>query len=305
MSEYKALWQKNPYRNLWQHPLWTDFQETIGRKTWLIEEKDASALVIKHKLPKGFNWLEVPRGPLFESKKGLDEILSKIQKIGKKEKSIFIRLSPYKKLSNVKCPMLNVLNDHHPEVSLVINLSQSESDILSQMKPKGRYNIKVAERHGVTVESSKDVSPFFDLLKKTGNRDGFGIHTESYYQKFLETFGDNAQLLLAKFEGQVIAGGLFVYLDDWGIYYYGASDNQHRNVMAPYLIQWTAIKESKQRGCTNYDFLGIAPDDSKNHPWTGVTDFKKKFGGQVVSYPSAQEIVLRPFWHFLYRFLKR
>jgi len=93
-------------------------------------------------------------------------------------------------------------------------------------------------------------------------------------------------------------------LDDWGIYYYGASDNHYRKVMAPYLLQWEAIKESKKRGCKYYDFLGIAPEGAVNHPWAGVTQFKGKFGGEVVDYPKAKDLVLKPFWYFLYKLRK-
>ena len=305
MHEYLTLWKKNRFRNLWQNPVWAEFQKSVGRKTWLLKSDGSSALVIKHNLPFGFSWLEVPRGPLFESEKKLSKILSEIQKIGKSEKAVFVRLSPYEKfrISNFEFRICKY--DHHPQTSLVIDLTQSESDILKQMKPKGRYNIKVAEKHGVTVRPSTDVEKFYNLLKKTGNRDGFGIHPKSYYQKMLDTMSENTQLLLAEYHGKVIAGGIFVYLDEWGIYYYGASDNEFRNLMAPYLIQWSAIKEAKNRGCKYYDFLGIAPENIKDHPWAGVTEFKKKFGGTVVNYPQAQDMVLRPFWYNIYKLYKK
>jgi len=304
MKEFLSIWQKNRFRNLWQHPVWAEFQKSFGRKTWLLKSDSSSALVIKHNLPFGFSWLEVPRGPLFESEKGLSVILSEIQKIGKSEKAVFVRMSLYEKfrISNFEFRICKY--DHHPKTSLIIDLTQTESEILKQMKPKGRYNIKVAEKHGITVKPSLDIGAFYDILTATGNRDGFGIHPKSYYQKMLDTMSENTQLLLAEYQGKVIAGGIFVYLDEWGIYYYGASDNEYRNLMAPYLIQWSAIKEAKNRGCKYYDFLGIAPENIKDHPWAGVTEFKKKFGGTVVNYPNAKEMILRPFWYWVYRIYK-
>ena len=307
-NSYLKFWHNNPRRNLWQHPIWEEFQKSVGRKTWLLKSDSSSALAIKHNLPLGFSWLEVPRGPLFDSDKGFSGILSEIQKIGKKEKSVFVRMSPYSELPQVDnrlSTFRNAVNDHHPKTSLILNLTQSESDILKQMKPKGRYNIKVAKKHDITVKPSKDIEPFYNLLRKTGNRDGFGIHPKSYYQKMLDGMSDHTQLLLAEYQGKVIAGGIFVYLDEWGIYYYGASDNEYRNLMAPYLVQWSAIQESKKRGCKHYDFLGIAPENVKGHPWAGVTEFKKKFGGKVVDYPVAKELVLRPFWYWVYRIYKK
>ena len=102
-----------------------------------------------------------------------------------------------------------------------------------------------------------------------------------------------------------MAGGIFVYLDEWGIYYYGASDHHYRNVMAPYLVQWEAIREAKKRGCKHYDFLGISPEDKSHHAWAGVTQFKKKFGGEVVNYPQAKNIVLHKWWYLAYQIYKK
>ncbi|MBN1258759.1 peptidoglycan bridge formation glycyltransferase FemA/FemB family protein [Candidatus Peregrinibacteria bacterium] len=295
---------ENLFQNLWQSPLWGKFQEAVGRKTWTAEAPGASALVIRHFLPLGLCWLEIPRGPLFSDEKNLSEVLKKIVEIGKKERAVFIRMSPYNELPVMGYTLQAARHDHHPQTSLAIDLSLSEEDILKQMHPKGRYNIKVAEKHRVTVELSGDVGAFYSILQKTGNRDGFGIHPFSYYEKMMEALSPDAQLLLARHGGQVIAGGIFVYSGDWGIYYYGASDHSKRNLMAPYLVQWEAIKEAKRRGCKHYDFLGIAPEGAKNHPWAGVTEFKKKFGGEIAEYPPAKEITLRPFWHRLYRLAK-
>jgi lipid II:glycine glycyltransferase (peptidoglycan interpeptide bridge formation enzyme) len=301
--DYLAFWQKNQRRNLWQHPIWMDFQEAIGRKVWSLQNKGASALVIQHDMPKGLNWLEIPRGPLFKDTRSLNKLLDEIKELGRKEKSVFVRLSPFKKLKikNLKIAK----HDNQPQTSLIIDLDQTDEEILGQMKPKGRYNIKVAQRHGVIVKPSNDVSIFYQMLESTGFRDHFGIHPKSYYQKMLSSMPKNAQLLLADYNGEVIAGGIFVYLDEWGIYYYGASVWSYRNVMAPYLLQWEAIKEAKKRGCKHYDFLGIAPENAKYHPWSGVTEFKKKFGGQVKNYPQAKEMILRPIWYCIYRIYKK
>ena len=216
-----------------------------------------------------------------------------------------MRMSSYRELRVKNYELKIATKDRQPEASLILDLSSSEEDILAQMKPKGRYNIKVAQKNGVTVGSSENLDAFYGLLAGTGNRDGFGIHPRGYYETMLESLGDHAQLFLARHEGEVVAGGIFVYLGDWGIYYYGASDHAARSLMAPYLVQWEAIREAKKRDCRHYDFLGVAPRDALDHPWTGVTEFKKKFGGRVVNYPQAKEMAVRPFWYWAYRLCKR
>lgn len=298
-----TFWEKNLYRNLWQHPLWGEFQRAVGRKVFLLKEGEAFGLVIRHSLPLGFCWLELPRGPLFEDTESLSLLTDKIRTLAKKEKALFVRFSSYEVL-DIK-GLHPARGDHHPETSLILDLGFENEELLDQMKPKGRYNIKVAQKHGVKVKASQDVSAFYALLEKTGGRDGFGIHPKRYYEKMLETLGEHAQLLLAEHEGKVVAGGIFVYLDEWAVYYYGASGNDHRHLMAPYLIQWEAIREAKKRYCKYYDFLGIAPDDGKKHPWAGVTSFKKKFGGEVVHYPQARDLMRRPFLYRVYWAYKR
>jgi len=230
-----ASWDSFKYRSLWQHPCWDSFQQSIGRKTWLFENAGARAVVIKRPLPFGLCWLEVPRGPLFQDQESLQKILEDIRRTAEKENAVFIRMSSYKDLP-LALPLTSF--DHHPQTSLVIDLSQSEEEILAQMKPKGRYNIKVAEKHHVKVEVSSDVDTFYHLLKKTGGRDGFGIHEKEYYQNMLGALGQHAQLLMARYEDRVVAGGIFVYLDEWGIYYYGASDHHYRKFMASANTDW-------------------------------------------------------------------
>jgi len=304
-DQYLKYWERHPSRNLWQHPSWAKFQESIGRKTWLLKGDHASALVVRHPLPLGFCWLEIPRGPLFASSKTGEALLGQVTDLAKSENAIFVRLSPCEELKIKNLKFKIAKHDHHPQTTLNLDLSLSEEDLLKQMKPKGRYNIKVAEKSGVTIRENQGADPFYDLLIKTTGRDGFSAHPKAYYEKMLQALQPHVQLLMAGKDGKAIASGIFVYLDQAGTYYYGASDHEYRNLMAPYLLQWEAIKEAKRHGCKTYDFLGIAPEGAQNHPWAGVTEFKKKFGGTVVNYPQAKELVVRPVWYRVYRLYKK
>jgi lipid II:glycine glycyltransferase (peptidoglycan interpeptide bridge formation enzyme) len=246
---------------------------------------------------------------LFRSEKSLKKLLQPLAEYGRKERAIFLRMSPYREWPDFRrssgSPRLKpAFHDTQPETSLVLDLTQTEQTLLDQMKPKGRYNIRVAQKHGIQVKPSKDASVFHALLKKTGVRDGFGIHPEAYYRKMLTSLEDRAMLLLAYHKGEPIAGGIFIFTPETAIYYYGASDHEKRPLMAPYLVQWKAILEAKKRGCKTYDFLGIAPENAKNHPWEGVTRFKKQFGGKTVEFPGATDMILRPCLYWLFKCYK-
>lgn len=291
-----------------------EFQEKIPYrgKSWTL----ASCLVVKMRLPTEFSWLWIPYGPLIAENHGLaaarpvKEIFADLARIAKEENAVFARIEPPFAITEPKGSKRSPKR-YTPEHTLILDLTKSEEEILAQMKPKGRYNVQVAKRHSVRVREfpnflnvpSKDFDAFYEILRHTGERDAFGIHPKFFYEKLLETFGGHrmSSLFLAYDKrDQIIAGTIIIFYGKTATYYYGASDHSHRNLMAPYLLQWEAIREAKKRGMEFYDFLGIAPPNSKNHPLAGVTGFKKKFGGMEVDFPPAFDIVYRP---WLYRFL--
>ncbi len=166
-----------------------------------------------------------------------------------------------------------------PPYTAVIDLAKSEEEILAAMKPKGRYNIRLAEKKWVVVEqvdkNPYNAKKFFELMQETTSRDNFAGNTLKYYENFLENI-ENSQLFFAYYEENIIAAGIFVFDGETALYYYGASGNSHRNLMAPYLLQWTAICHAKKRGCKTYDFLWIATPWEQSSELAGVTDFKMK-----------------------------
>jgi lipid II:glycine glycyltransferase (peptidoglycan interpeptide bridge formation enzyme) len=293
-----------------QSKLFGEFQKKIPSrgKYWIIERDGRKVcLAIYQKIRFGKSFLWVPYGP---SPEDLDFAVCELAKIAAKENAIFARIEPAKTIPCKNFP--KTLKRITPAATLVLDLSKTKNELLARMKPKGRYNIKVAQKHGVEVvhyekldESSReDFSTFCELVQATASRDSFSAHPASFYKTFFEHFGNennSASFFAAKHEGEVIAGILVVYFEDTAIYYYGASDHAARKVMAPYLVQWEALSEAKKRGMKWYDFFGIAPEEAKNHPWTGVTSFKKKFGGKVYEFGYAFDLVFSGFWYWLYR----
>ena len=164
-----------------------------------------------------------------------------------------------------------------PPYTAVINLTQTEEEMLAAMKQKGRYNIRLAEKKGVVIEQVEknpyNAKIYHELMNLTTTRNNFAGNTQKYYEEFLEKIEDS-QLFFAYYEEQVIAAGIFVYHGDTAMYYYGASNNEYRKVMAPHLLQWKAIEHAKKRWCKIYDFLWVAWPDEENSALAGVTKFK-------------------------------
>ncbi|MBQ7158342.1 MAG: peptidoglycan bridge formation glycyltransferase FemA/FemB family protein [Treponema sp.] len=213
--------------------------------------------------------------------------------------------------------------DVQPPDTVVLDISKSEDLILADMKSKWRYNVRYAQKHGVTVRAvkadspdfDKDLDSFYSLYKTTAERDGIGIHPLSYYRDLLErgssvTSDTSVTLYIASHEGEDLAAIVTLFSADEAVYLYGCSGNNKRNLMPNYLVQWTAICDARAFGCKVYDFYGIPPTDDPNHPMHGLYLFKTGWGGKEVHRPGSFDIPLsrlygfyifaeklRAFWH--------
>jgi len=272
---------------LWQSREWEVFQRELKNTTFRIQD----ILIIKRQTALGKSFFEIPRAALAAiSSKFWSELATLTQEQG----AVFTRIFPADQ-EDFLLPAgarTDGVPEIFPENTLVLDVRQTPEELLTHMKPKGRYNIHLAEKKEVQVAASDDVHAFYELVHETTQRDGFSGHPEALYRAMLESFAPDSLLLLAKYQEKVIAGGIFLFSGGTATYYYGASSNEHRDLMAPYLVQWRAIEEAQERNCQWYDFLGIAPEGAtKEHKLFGVSQFKEKLGGVRVRYAPNFEVV--------------
>lgn len=209
--------------------------------------------------------------------------------LSKKEKCLFIQFETLHYWTKINNNFDKIKSWHYKKFitpyTAVIDLDMDEDEILSNMKPKGRYNIKLARKKWVEIfeveKNDDNIKLFYDLMIDTTSRDWFNGNSFHYYKTFLNTIKES-KLLFAYFDYKLIAAGIFTFTDI-AIYYYWAStsDKQYRNLMAPYLLQWEAIKIWKQSGCRFYDFLGVSTPWDTNSSLSWVTDFKLKLSKDV------------------------
>lgn len=295
----------------WQ---WGEFQQEIGREIFRVsvgedkagtgEKISAVALVIKHSLPLGQNYLYVPRGPVV-SDSDFAEIISEIKKLGVSNHSLFVRIDPaWKDDRGLKSYGFNFVGQVQPKKTLMLDLNWDETDLLAAMKPKTRYNIKIAQKHGIVIKEAKEeeFELFWELMVKTCARDGIKSHPKGYYQKQLKIPG--FKLVLAWWQNKAIAGAIIGDFSDTRTYVHGASDYEFRDKMAPYLLQWEMIREARKLGLNHYDFWGA---DQSNLKWAGVTRFKIGFAPQraLTEYIGAYDLALRPIAYRLYKLFRK
>ena len=176
-----------------------------------------------------------------------------------------------------------------PANTIVLDLTQKESDLLQRMKPKTRYNIKLALRKGVEVRSMgiEGLKIWYDLYHETALRNGLFINDYLYFETMFASKmegEDNevkVQLLVAYYDSIPLSAMFLVLSSYRATYLYGASSSQMRNVMSTYALQWKAIQIAKANNCFEYDMFGIAPSPNPSHPMYGLYKFKQGFGGEI------------------------
>ncbi len=285
---------------------WGDFQKALGfeviRLHEQIKDKTVLAQAIKFPLPFKSSYWHVPKGPLGDATpKAAIELLKK-----KLPKGSFLKLEPVTRpRGGAKA------KDRQPAVTTIIDLTQSEAAITEAMKAKTRYNIRLAEKKGVTA-SIVELDRFDDLVRlmqQTAERDHFSLHEEARYKKMLEMLRGpecRAFIAMAFYEGRPLAANIMI--DAFGVrtYLHGASSNLYRNVMAPYALHDFLIKDAKAQGLKAYDFWGIAPPEAgEDHPWAGISRFKTGFGGAIVRMPGTIDISKNFPMYNLYRLAKK
>jgi lipid II:glycine glycyltransferase (peptidoglycan interpeptide bridge formation enzyme) len=200
-----------------------------------------------------------------------------------------------------------------PPRTIVVDLRPAKEEILAAMKSKTRYNIRLAEKKGVTVRigTAEDIRIFNQLMLATGQRNEFGVHEPLYYKTAYDLLApEQAALFIAEYQEKPLAAIMAFVMGSRAAYLYGASSNEERQRMPTYAVQWAAMQWAKGRGCTSYDLWGVPdePEETLESHFTdrseglwGVYRFKRGFGGQVMRTVGTADRVYNKLVYRLYR----
>lgn len=276
----------------------------------------ATMLVLIRPLPLGFSLLYAPRGPVCDrnSQDVWNELMDALKRLARQEHALLIHVDPDETDSNeaFRSTMLQLgftekaddgFGNIQPQYVFRLPLNgRTQEDVFQAFCAKTRYNIGLSLRKGVTVReySGADRIPefilenFYALMQTTGERDHFYIRGLEYFRGLMNALQNDAKIYLAYLHGQPIAGAIEVFCGNKAWYLYGASANEHRNVMPNYLLQWIMIQEAMERGCDLYDFRGVPGNVSENDPLYGLYRFKKGFSGTYTKFTGLFTYNFRP-----------
>ena len=296
---------------------WGEFRKKEGHQVirlGFFEKKKIKEVfqLTLHRIPKTRFYIGyLPKCPLPSQ-----QLISKLKEIGNKNRVVFIKIEPHIETSPEKVKLLKNLGlikvkDFFAKYTSIINLSLTEEELIKSFKPKTRYNIRLAKKHGVVVKednSSKAFDNYLKLTLETTKRQGFYAHGPRYHELQWKTLNPSgiSHLLIAKYKGKTLASFILFVFNKVLYYPYGASSREHKEVMAPTLLMWEAIRFGKKMGCKNFDLWGNAdPNPSPDHPYYGFHKFKEGFSPKFVEFVGTYDLIINPFLYRIYRIMDK
>jgi len=324
LAEWNRFLEQYPTAHILQTGEWGELKSAFGWEAIRVVDGDIGAQILFRKLPLGFTIAYMPK-PLIDVL-GSNSLWSEIDSLCIKKHALFLKieLDRWEQIeedyffdqATIKylfrlVGLIESPQNIQPPRTIIVDIRGSEEDILAPMKQKCRYNIRLAEKKGVAVRPWDDIVGFYRMIQITGGRDGFGVHSLEYYRRAYELFHPTGicELLAAEFENKPLAALMVFARGKRAWYIYGASNDEERNRMPTYLLQWEAMRWAKARGCEEYDLWGVPDEDeetleaqfeNRNDGLWGVYRFKRGFGGELKRAAQAMDKIYNPLLYRLY-----
>lgn len=295
-----------------QSPAWQTFHQALGHKV-LTDRGDGWSYLAIIEQAHGIKRLYCPYGPTITSDDSLTAALSALKAAARTEGAAYVRLQPLgADISDERRQkhQLTPVTYSQPSDTWVIDLTQTEDELLAAMKQNTRNIIRNYRKKGLTYRHSQnpdDMPHLLRLLHGVAAHNQISIHSDDYLTTQATSLlsAGSAQLHFIEYQSAVIAAAL-TYQDDTTVYYaHAAADHEHRKLGASTALVGEILLNAKSSGKTRFDLFGITTSDDPNHRWAGFTRFKQSFGGQLQTLSQTYELPVRPILYRIYRLLRQ
>ncbi|MBI2641365.1 peptidoglycan bridge formation glycyltransferase FemA/FemB family protein [Candidatus Roizmanbacteria bacterium] len=309
---------KNLYNSKAIHPLqsweWGEARKKHGVEVIRIGEFEGETLkhvyqLTLHTIP----YFGIKIGYLPRSEFPSNEVLRFLKEFGQKNNVIFIKIEPYVLAANhsQKTKNSDLKKSPHPlfpKWTQILDLTLSEDQLLKKMKPKTRYNIKLAQKKGVDVKeinNEEGFKIFAKLYFETCKRQKYYGHNYAYHEALWKTLKNGiSYILIAYYKALPLAAFELLYFHNTLYYVYGGTSLEYRNLMASNLIMWEAIRLGIKLGAKKFDMWGsLPPNYDSSHPWAGFTRYKEGYGGEFIEFIGSYDLVISPPSYRIYSLL--
>ena len=327
-KEVEEFLKTNKKTHFLQSPEWSSVKTEWEKEFIVVKNKEGkisgTMSILLRKMPIFNRYIMyAPRGFVGDAhdQETLEELTNQAKKVAKKYRAFIFRMDPdisndndeFKKIAlglgyKMKKNIKNINQVIQPKYVFRLDLkNKTEEDLLKSFTQKTRYNIRLSAKKGVTIREGTrdDLKIFYEIMKKTGTRDDFSVRPLEYFKKIYDAMSPNyAKLIIAEYEGKAISAVLPILYGNKVWYLYGGSSNEHRNLMANYLLQWEMIKWGLNNECDTYDFRGVSGFKNPKDPQYGVYKFKKGFNGEFIEFVNELYIVFNPIMNVIFNFSK-
>jgi peptidoglycan pentaglycine glycine transferase (the first glycine) len=271
--------------------------EVQARAGWRIERLELpgggiASVQLRGRAPFERGYL--PRGPVPADRQALTGLVDWARQRG------LARLRVEPEAASDLAPLLRELGFRpapqvQPQHTMIVKLG-SEEETLAAISRGTRYNIRLAEKRGVTVIEGRDAEELARQSGASAARQGIRLPPASYYQQLLDLL-PWARTYVAEVDGEPVAAMLVIHFDGRGYYMFSGSNGKRRELKPVYAAKWAAIQGAIRAGCRDYDLWGVPPGPDKTHPWYGLWEFKAGFNGELVEYAGCWDLVLGELRH--------
>ena len=325
-KEYKEFLEKNEKGHYAQGLEWARIKSDWKNEVIIVrDEKDkikASLSLLIRKLPYiNSHLMYAPRGPVcdIDDEESFKKLIEEADKLAKKYNAFMLKMDPDILASNEKFKKMSRKNGFiveekvkdvetllQPRYVFRLDLKgKTEEEVFQSFHSKTRYNIRLATKKGVIIKEGtrEDLKDFHRIMEVTGKRDDFMIRPLSYFEKMYDELApEHLKLMMAYTpEGEPISGIIDIIYGNKIWYLYGASSNEHRNLMPNYLLQWNMIKYSIEQKKDMYDFRGVVGVVDESHPQYGLYRFKQGFNAEFTEFIGELYINYKPFTNKMFK----
>ncbi len=296
-----------------QSGAWMAVQKALGDDVVHRQGQGWRFAAVAHR-GRGLSWLYAPYGPAVDDPAHLPIAVAAMLEAGRELESDFVRIEPDLAAATEDTSVLAALADLgalrvrsvQPRHTLVLDLGRSEDELRADMLSGRRRSINAASRKGISVRRTREsaaVEQFIRLIRKTGERNRFDPHPARYYRVMCAVLFDRAaaSLYLADVDGESVAEVIAFESATTGYYAHAADDPERsRQIVAAAPLAWQIVQDCRAEGRRTFDFWGVIPDDTNEHPWAGFSRFKKTFGGTMLTRPGTFDLPLRALRYRVY-----
>jgi lipid II:glycine glycyltransferase (peptidoglycan interpeptide bridge formation enzyme) len=305
---WNALVAGNPASGFGQSWEWADFKEQEGHLVdrmglFVGERLVGGAMLHSYPAGDGRSVLFAPDGPVVpwddeqRARDALRLIVAAAADLAARRKAISLRIEPHLEGARpavlrrfVRAPL-----DVYPESTLLVDVDRRDAELLAQMRPKGRYNVRLAARRGVRVErlpAEAGLRRFHALFEASALRNDFFSEPFGFFINLARSLPERMlRCYVSAHEDDDLAAALVIHFGARATYLYGGSSDRKRSLMGPYAMHFEAMRDARDSGLRVYDFYGFEPYGLVDHQYAGFSRFKRQFGGRPVRYLGAQDHV--------------